>query len=838
MSQRVRKVVQAWLDAPDSGVIELVRDWRQKEKPDLRLSGGLAFTSIERVSDLVHGQNYGYFMAGHGRIFFVASIAAHPEIDPLAERIFLAGDFNGWGQAVENDQWEMFPASVAGELMMVWSGSSEPFLNSHGLRFKFVTRERHWLPVPATAPNGVRDESGNINFFFDPERTGHHMYRFKLSAALDLSKEWEVEWERSGGEGAPLRPDGFFFRMKSDLPLGAIVRPHETVFRVFAPRASKVELHVQEGLADEAVLHRYLLLRRAEPVERLKEAMHAMRGEVSSGGSAPTNWQGVWEVTLDRNLHGWYYWYQVEGPSGPYGHFDPTQRILDPYALACVAREGPGIVVDRAKLGKPERPFKTPDWQNLVIAEAHVRDLVQLAPVTCPEADRLGFAGLRKWVESPDFYLHRLGVNCVELQPVHENDARTRDEYAWGYMPVNWFAPASTYSRNPEAASGIGEFHDLVAAFHKRGMAVIVDVVFNHQGVPAHLMYLDKHYYFEVGNDGSLSNWSGCGNDFRARSAMARRMIIDSCLHYIEAFGVDGFRFDLAELLGTEVLRDIERALKVVKKDVILVAEPWSFRGHIAGELAETGWSSWNDGYRNFLRDYVKGGGTVEQVEYFLKGSPWYFARWPAQTVNYTESHDDRTWIDVITENGDGSGFHPTATDRRRTHLMAAILFASLGIPMIASGQDFLRSKHGVNNTYLRGDLNALDYRRLQGYSGTHAYFASWISFRLGEHGHLLRQWSMPSEGFFRRFSAPNSPAIALVYNADGSQGLDRLLFAVNPTQVDVEIPLAPDLASRLWRQVADHERFDLHGVKGVAQPVAERLALPPLGCGLWTSSV
>lgn len=837
MSQRARKVVQAWLDAPNSGVIELVRDWRLREKPDLRLSGGLTFTGLERVSDLVHGRDYGYFVAAPGRVFFVVSVAAHPEIDPLAERLYLAGDFNGWADAAGRDEWELFPATVSGELMMVWSGASETFLNSHGLRFKFVTRDRRWLPVPATAPNAIRDESGNTNYFFDPERTGHHMYRFTLGAPLDLSRVWSVEWEKPSGEGAPLRPDGFFFRMKSDLPLGATVRPHETVFRLFAPRASRVELCVAESPDPRAVPHRYSLIRRAEPVEHMREAMHALRGE---GGRKPepAAWQGVWEVTLDRNLEGWFYWYHVDGPGGPYGHFDPEHRILDPYALASVGREGPGIVVDRARHARSERTFKTPDWQNLVIAEAHVRDLARHAPSQAAEAERLGFEGLRKWVESPDFYLHRLGVNCVELQPVHENDALTREEYAWGYMPVSWFAPASTYSRDPASASGIREFQDLVAAFHRRGMAVILDVVFNHQGVPAHLMYLDKHYYFEVGNDGSLSNWSGCGNDLRARSAMARRLIIDSCLHFIETYGVDGFRFDLAELLGTDVLREIERALKLVKRDVILVAEPWSFRGHIAGELAETGWSSWNDGYRNFLRDYVRGGGSPEQAEYFLKGSPWYYARWPAQTVNYTESHDDRTWIDVITENGDGSGHYPTANDRRRTHLMAAILFASLGIPMISAGQDFLRSKHGVNNTYLRGDLNALDYRRLQRYSGTHAYFASWITFRLGEHGRLLRQWSMPSEGYFRRFGAPNSPAIALLYNADGSQGLDRLLFAVNPAQTDVEIALDADVTRRLWRQVADHERFDLHGVRGMAQPVGEKLFVPALGCGLWISGV
>src|SRR5690606_3232013 len=163
-----------------------------------------------------------------------------------------------------------------------------------------------------------------------------------------------------------------------------------------------------------------------------------------------------------------------------------------------------------------------------------------------------------------------------------------------------YFSPESSYSLNPAEASGVKELQQLVAAFHRRGIAVILDVVYNHVGEPAHLMFLDKLYYFYQDATGELSNWSGCGNDFRADAAMARRLIIDSCRHFIEAYGVDGFRFDLADLIGRDVLVEIETALKRTKPDVILIAEPWSFRGHIAGELRDTGWASWNDGYRNF----------------------------------------------------------------------------------------------------------------------------------------------------------------------------------------------------------------------------------------------
>jgi pullulanase/glycogen debranching enzyme len=468
-----------------------------------------------------------------------------------------------------------------------------------------------------------------------------------------------------------------------------------------------------------------------------------------------------------------------------------------------------------------------------VIAEAHVRDLVAKAPVDASPLERRGFTGLTKWVQSPDFYLHHLGVNCVELQPVQEFDEAAPEDYHWGYMTNAYFAPESSYSLAPAEASGIRELQALVKAFHEKGIAVILDVVYNHVGEPAHLMMIDRLYYFEQDPSGRLANWSGCGNDLRATAAMAKRLIIDSCTHLIEAFGVDGFRFDLAELLGVDVLKDVEEALKRVKPDVILIAEPWSFRAHIAGTLRDTGWASWNDGFRNFVKEYVRGSGGAERLEYFLRGSPWYFAKWPAQTVNYTESHDDRTWIDSITQNEGFDGTRPTPSDVRRTHLMAAILFMSVGIPMISAGQDFLRSKRGMGNTYLRGDLNALDYRRMYRHLSSHAYFADWISFRKGSRGRLLRHFTRPSEGYFRFFNSGGSP-LAVLVNADQSKGQERLLFAINPTTADTTLPIGDVAAIGAWRQIADQDRFFNPSSRAATAPVEASLEVPALGCSLW----
>ncbi len=814
MSSREHRITQAWLTARDSGIVELSRDWTEAALPPLALGpDGPAFATLDRVPDHTFGRESGYFVNAFGEIFFFVELAQHPQISPTATAVYLAGDFNGWQKAVGDPAWRLLPASLDGEPVLLFAAPAERFFTQPPPRFKFVTGTHGWLPVSSQAPNAVRDDQGNYNLVIDPARTGRHRFRFTTAAPVELSAALGVSWaDQASPERAPLRPGEFFFRLKSHAPLGAVLdsraRPGETTFRLFAPRARAVQLHLCDDLKKTDAAVAYDLDRRTD---------------------------GAWEARLQGDLHGWFYWYTVDGPANVFGRFERDQRILDPYALAAVGREGPGIVIDRARLAPADRGFRTPQWQDLVIAEAHVRDLAAHAPIDATPEERRGFTGLRKWIESPDFYLARLGVNAVELQPIQEFDGAKPEEYQWGYMPVNWFAPASHYALAPAKASQVRELQELVAAFHRRGLAVLFDVVYNHSGVPSALMAVDKLYYFEQDGAGNLANWSACGNDLRTRAAMSRRLIIDSLTHLIEVYGADGFRFDLAELIGVEVLREIEAALKRVKPDVVLIVEPWSFRGHIARDLRTTGYASWNDGFRNFLRDYVRGAGSREAFAYFIQGSPGSFALWPAQTVNYTESHDDRTWIDGITENAENNGSTPTDHDRRRTHLMCAVLLGSIGLPMLAAGQDFLRSKQGVNNTYLRGDLNALDYGRRQAFAATQAYFAGWIAFRRSERGRLLRQFARPGADFFRFCFAPESTAAAVVFNADQSRGSQRLLLAVNPTLADAGIPL-DDVARLPWQQLADHERFFGPADLAAAGPVAAVLPVPALGCGLWTT--
>jgi pullulanase/glycogen debranching enzyme len=599
----------------------------------------------------------------------------------------------------------------------------------------------------------------------------------------------------------------FLLSQGTDRPQGALVEGGQTVFRLFAPRASAVTVRLYEepkGLATELVELKHLE-------------------------------DGCWEGSVPRNLHGYFYHFLVAGENIHGSRlFDPAVPILDPYALVAVGRAGPGMILDRATLPVAKTCFIPPPWHDLVMVETHVRDLLAHAPIELTPLERHGFKGLTKWLRDPECYLRDLGVNAVELQPVQEFDNLRPEDYHWGYMTVNYFAPASAYATAPEQGSQVEEFRELVQAFHDAGLAVILDVVYNHVGEPNHLLFVDKFYYFDCDRDGRLSNWSGCGNDLRTTTPMGRKLVLESLVHLVRTYDVDGFRFDLADLVGVSTLKEVETTLKAIKPSIILIAEPWSFKGHIGHALRHTGFSCWNDGFREFITQYILGHGNQDGAHYFLMGSPWNYAQWPAQTVNYVQSHDDRAWIDRITENPGNRGDVPTLNDQRRHHLMVAILMSSLGIPMLAQGQDFLHSKQGVNNTYLRGDLNALDYRRAMQFPATSEYFRRWIQFRLSPSGRHFRHDKHPPEGYFGKFAVKDTSAVGLLYNADFSLGTDRLFFAINPHPWPVTMETFA-LNPQDFRQIADQDRFHPEGLFSARFWWKDgQLELPGMSVGLW----
>src|SRR4051812_20662683 len=219
------RIVRAWLESPTSGIIELDRDWTGRAPPRFTLGKHCPMPSaLAPAPGLPAGRADGYFFNNlDGVISFVLPLEHGCDVDPAQDKVYVAGDFNGWQEAVGKEEWELKPADLEGERVLLWSGDAARFLG-WGQRFKFVTGEHQWLRPPDDAPNVVRDDHGNVNRVLDPTRTGWHLWRFIVREPLSLAEPWRVGWADGSGPTVPVVPGSFFYELKTDLPLGALIR--------------------------------------------------------------------------------------------------------------------------------------------------------------------------------------------------------------------------------------------------------------------------------------------------------------------------------------------------------------------------------------------------------------------------------------------------------------------------------------------------------------------------------------------------------------------------------------------------------------------------------------
>ena len=708
----------------EAGLLFLEEDWTGDRLPDdLLEEAGLLCSNLELFEPAERARLVGYAKIGNWAHF---SLPADGVILEPAERVFLVGDLNQWNGQDSPVGCELKEDELGYTLDIDWDELIEyaPF------EFKFLSEKGKWFGPEDFLPRPENSENnGAKNFLFDPKRSGRDVFRFKIVKPRigDEVKRWK--------SAIPQGRFGYY----SDAEGGN--------FRLFAPRAHLVELliYCQDGVSEDS---RY-------PMQRSEE--------------------GSWSIFMGRRLEGTHYRFRVthlDHTNQPY-----TRDITDPYARALVARNGPGIAIadslPRKSLHEP------PPIRDVVLVEAHLRDLLAKADCRINDEERLGFAGLTKWLKSGDCYLQKLGANVVELQPVQEFDARTKEEYHWGYMPVNFFSPASVYATRNTDGSVVEEFCDLIDAFHQANLSVVIDVVYNHVGIPPHLIFLDREIYFLTDENGYLSNHSGCGNDLDCDSEPVRKLILDSLIYFVERFDVDGFRFDLGELLGAGFLAKIEKELKKCKPGILLFAEPWSFRGRLPVSMNQTGFGMWSDGCREGLLNYAKGQADQRTVIDVLEGRLDRDNLEFVQSVNYLESHDDFALLDRFRElPGWGDEDAPPEEIRRRYLLALGVLLVSPGVPMLTAGADFLRHKSGVRNTYLRGDLNALDYAQIKNHPEEVKFVRKMTQLRLSSAGLYCRRskredW--PAEVYF----AQDGQSIGLAWEnlEDGT----KYLVQVNP---------------------------------------------------------
>jgi pullulanase/glycogen debranching enzyme len=732
---------KVWTGKNGQGLVFLEKDWENDRLPeDLVEEAGHLGTDFNLLEKIQRAKLAGYAIYGNVIRFSVDPIADMAGNQKNTE-IYVACDLNNWLQGETNtDQWKLNMDEMG---LLTCSIDINKLSLEDRFSFKFKSSDGHWLGPADFFPSQEESMPGVSNFIFDIRRTGEDILSFRVIE--EDNSQALSNWTFS-------RPENLGYSEAGD----------EGTFRLFAPRAHQVSLKTsnETEFSNNQVIHKMI----------------------------PGD-DGVWESKVKKPTDNLYYGYEVTHKRGSHHAKSFTKQVLDPYAKSCINREGPGLICSSSFRATEYSTvsFSAPEAQDLVIMEGHVRDLLKYAPLDLPESERLGFRGLSKWLESEDCYLRKIGINAVELQPIHQFDSRSRDEYHWGYMPVNFFSPASDYATKPENAAQ--ECRELVAALHKANIAVILDVVYNHFGIPNHLLYLDRELYLSTDELGRLTNYSGCGNDLNCDAEPVKKMIIDSLKYWVSNYQIDGFRFDLAELLGTELLAEIEFELKKLNPNIILIAEPWSFRGRLPEEINQTGYSLWSDRCRESLLAFVREGAEKDKISSLLQGKldPENFYPW--QSLQYIESHDDYAFIDRICSDSKTGGMYPPKNAIEQAKLAMIILLLSPGIPMISAGQDFLRSKQGIRNTYQNGDVNALNYQRLEKYKNVHVAICEVIKFRKSKQGLFTRPKAF-GECSYSEIEVGCADIFNLVIRHN--QAEEEYLFLCNPHQVsnEVELPL------------------------------------------------
>jgi len=396
-----------------------------------------------------------------------------------------------------------------------------------------------------------------------------------------------------------------------------------------------------------------------------------------------------WHVFVPGVKAGQIYGYRVEGafdpPSGM--RFDPAKILIDPYGRSTVvpqnysreaAREKgdnaavamKSVVVDpHAYDWEGDMPLHRPSART-IIYEMHVRGFTRHPSSGVAEKKRGTFVGLIEKVP----YLQELGVTAVELMPVFQFDAQDSPPWRvnyWGYAPVSFFSPHQAYSSRQDPLGPLDEFRDMVKALHRAGIEVILDVVFNHTAEGDHngptlsLRGLDNITYYILDHDRArYANYSGTGNTLNANHPIVRRMIVDSLRYWVEEMHVDGFRFDLAAILGRgesgqsmpnpPVLWDIES--DPVLAGTKLIAEAWDASGlYEVGSFIGDSWKEWNGRFRDDVRSFFRGEErSVGRFADRLLGSPAIYGhkeREVEQSVNFVTCHDGFTLNDLVSYN-------------------------------------------------------------------------------------------------------------------------------------------------------------------------------------------
>ncbi len=524
------------------------------------------------------------------------------------------------------------------------------------------------------------------------------------------------------------RFNALFFSDRTDF--GALVKEGSTSFVLWAPTAAEVHLML-DPYGD-------------------KEIIPMVRKE-----------NGVYETTIPSNLHLTEYLYLVSVNG-------ELIKSIDPYGVSSGANSRTSAVIDYATINidfcdAHLQAFHS--YKDAVVFETSVRDFSSNENTNITK--KATFSGMLQRDAKTTAgnvagfsYVKELGATHIQLMPV--NDFITVDElnptafYNWGYDPVQYFALEGSYSSEPNnPLSRVLEFSELVSGFHKEGIRVNIDVVYNHMFDTNKSAFeaVVPYYFFRRDLQGNFSNGSFCGNDIDTKIPMVRKFIIDSLLHYVRKYHIDGFRFDLMGIIDIETMRQIESVLRKEKSDIMIYGEGWNmptmldeedrstiknahklenvaffndfYRDNVKGVTAfdrknERGYALGDVNFRDAFKAALLGNASSE-FGYTMFSSP-------NQSVCYVEAHDNMTLWDKIEAACSEDSFEEKI---RRQKFNNAVVALSQGIAFYQMGQEFCRSKRGEDNTYRSSDdVNAIDYDKASTFKEVVDYTKDIIALR------------------------------------------------------------------------------------------------------------
>ncbi len=607
----------------------------------------------------------------------------------------------------------------------------------------------------------------------------------------------------------------------------------------------------------------------------------------------------VWHVWVRGIPAGQLYGYRVEGPYLPEeGHrFNPHKLLLDPYARAIAGVENWEFLAARGydssssladlSVSTVDNGGTTPkcifthdhfDWEtdsppkhsasDTVIYETHVRGFTihPSSGVAHPGT----FAGLTEKIP----YLQDLGVTAIELMPIlefNENESNRLNPITgerlrnyWGYDPVAFFAPKGSYCIGDPHGQQILEFREMVKAFHRAGIEVILDIVLNHTaegdelGPTISLRGIENSIFYMLQENGCryYKNFSGVGNTLNANHPVVREFVRNVLRYWVMHMHVDGFRFDLASVLGRDEHGNILRNAPLLEgiaedpilRDVKIIAEAWDAGGaYQVGSFSTQRWTEWNGRFRDDVRRFWVGdAGMIGSFASRICGSSDLYrssGKGPASSLNFVTCHDGFTLNDLVSykekHNDENGEFNRDGTDANysdncgleglsqdagvegmRNRLIKNFLltlFISRGVPMLLGGDEFRRTQRGNNNAYCQdNEVSWFDWSLLETHTEIQRFTRGMIAFRRA-HPVLRREkfytdadikWFGPN-GATPDWADQRQKSLACLILGQTMLGQTEpdlfLLFNADTRSVDFSIPALP--AGKIWRLAVDTSR-------------------------------